>query len=76
MEKQRGDRMRKENRKEPKMSLEEYKSKVFHCLTNSLNRTIPVANRLMKNYEADLQRCFEENLDANAAAVGMAMNLL
>lgn len=68
--------MRKENGKEQKMSLEEYKSKVFHCLTNSLNRTIPVANRLMKNYEADLQRCFEENLDANAAAVGMAMNLL
>ena len=68
--------MRKENGKEQKMSLEEYKSKVFHCLTKSLNRTIPVANRLMKNYEADLQRCFEENLDANAAAVGMAMNLL
>ena len=68
--------MRKENRKEPKMSLEEYKSKVFYCLTKSLNRTIPVANRLMKNYEADLQRCFEENLDAHAAAVGMAMNLL
>ena len=68
--------MRKENGKEQKMSLEEYKSKVFHCLTNSLNLTIPVANRLMKNYEADLQRCFEENLDANAAAVGMAMNLL
>ena len=68
--------MRKESGKEQKMSLEEYKSKVFHCLTNSLNRTIPVANRLMKNYEADLQRCFEENLDANAAAVGMAMNLL
>ena len=62
--------------KEQKMSLEEYESKVFHCLTNSLNRTIPAANRLMKDYEADLPRFFEENLDANAAAVGMAMNLL
>ena len=68
--------MNKENNKEQKMSLEEYKSKVFHCLTNNLNRTIPVANELMKDYEADLQKCFEENLDANAAATGMAMNLL
>ena len=60
----------------PEMNFEEYKSKVFHCLTNRLDRTVPVANRLMKEYEADLQKCFEENLDANAAAAGMAMNLL
>ena len=59
-----------------KMTFEEYKREVFHCLTNSLDRTIPVADRLMKDHEADLQRCFDENLDANAAAVGMAMNLL
>ena len=68
--------MGRENGKERKMSFEEYKGKVFHCLTHSLNRTVPVANRLMKDYEADLQKCFEENLDANAAAAGMAMNLL
>ena len=67
--------MSKENCKGQKISFEEYKSEVFRCLTSSLNRTIPVANRLMKDYEEDLQRCFEEDLDANAAAVGMAMNL-
>lgn len=68
--------MGEENGEERKMSFEEYKGKVFHCLTNSLKRTVPVAERLMKDYEADLRKCFGENLDANAAATGMAMNLL
>ena len=58
------------------MTLEEYKECVFQCLTQKLNRTIPVAERLMKDYEGDFKGFLEENLPPNAAATGMAMNLL
>ena len=58
------------------MTLEQYKESVFQCLTQNLTRTIPVAERLMKDYEEDFKGFLEQNLPPNAAAVGMAMNLL
>lgn len=58
------------------ISLEDYKKQVYDCLTQKLNCTIPVAERLMKEYEEDFKRFLEENLPPNAAATGMAMNLL
>lgn len=57
------------------ISLEDYKKQVYDCLLK-LNRTIPVAERLMKEYEEDFKGFLEENLPPNAAATGMAMNLL
>ena len=58
------------------MTLEQYKESVFQCLTQKLNCTIPVAERLMKDYEEDFKGFLVENLPPNAAATGMAMNLL
>lgn len=58
------------------MTLEQYKENVFQCLTQKLNRTIPVAERLMRDYEEDFKGFLEENLPPTAAATGMAMNLL
>ena len=58
------------------MTLGQYKESVFQCLTQKLNCTIPVAERLMKDYEEDFKGFLEQNLPPNAAAVGIAMNLL
>ena len=58
------------------MTLEQYKEKVCQCLIQDLKRSVPAAERLMKEYEGEFEELLKSDLPPNAAATGMAMNLL
>ena len=56
------------------MTLEQYKEKVFQCLTQKLNT--PVAERLMTKHEPYFKQYLEENYEPGTVAIGMLTNLL
>ena len=58
------------------ISLEDYKKRVYDCLLKYQNNTTQEAENLMKEYEEDLPRFYEENWKAEAVACGMDMRYL